>query len=129
MKESMLRDRAKQFAVKIISVCDTVDTRKGRGVLVGQITRSATSIGANVHEANYAQSKADFISKLQIALKECFETEYWLELLKETGCISEETFQQLNAECGLIRKILVKSINTAKKNSEVCPSASEVASQ
>ncbi len=78
MKDSELRTRAKALALKIIAVCDDVDTRKGRGVLVNQITRSATSIGANIHEASYASSKADFINKLHIALKECIETEYWI---------------------------------------------------
>ena len=71
MKNSELRTRAKTLALQIISVRDTVDTRKGRGVLVNQIIRSATSIGANIHEANYASSKADFINKFHIALKEC----------------------------------------------------------
>ncbi len=74
MKDSELRTRGKTLALKVISVCDNVDTRKGRGVLVNQITRSATSIGANICEANYASSKADFINKFHIALKECSET-------------------------------------------------------
>jgi four helix bundle protein len=81
MKDSELRTRAKALALHIITVCDEVDTRKGRGVLVNQIVRSATSIGANIHEANYAASKADFINKFHIALKECCETEYWIEML------------------------------------------------
>ena len=81
MKDSELRTRAKALALHIIAVCDEVDTRKGRGVLVNQIVRSATSIGANIHEANYAASKADFINKFHIALKECGETEYWIEML------------------------------------------------
>ena len=78
MRESELRTRAKRFALNVIAVCDHVDTRKGRSVLLNQLTRSATSIGANIHEANYGASKADFINKLQIALKECVETEYWM---------------------------------------------------
>ena len=89
MKDSELRTRAKTLALKIIAVCDAVDTRKGRGVLVNQITRSATSIGANIHEANYASSKADFINKFHIALKECAETEYWLEMLVGSNCIDK----------------------------------------
>lgn len=71
MKDSELRSRAKAFALHVISVCDGIDSRKGRGVLINQITKSATSIGANLHEANYGSSKQDFINKLQIALKEC----------------------------------------------------------
>ena len=115
MKDSELRTRAKNIALKIISVCDTIDTKKGRGVLVNQITRSATSIGANIHEANYASSKADFINKFHIALKECCETEYWIEMLVGSGCITDDISKQLLQECGVIRRMLVKSINTAKK--------------
>ena len=116
MKDSELRSRAKTLALHVIAICDTVDTRKGRGVLVNQITRSATSIGANIHEANYASSKADFINKFHIALKECSETEYWIDLLAGTQAITEETAHALLQECGVIRRMLVKSINTAKSN-------------
>ena len=114
MKDSELRIRAKALALKVISVCDSVDTKKGRGVLVNQIIRSATSTGANIHEANYASSKADFINKFHIALKECSETEYWVEMLVGSNCISEEVSKELLQECGVIRRMLVKSINTAK---------------
>ena len=114
MKDSELRTRAKNLALKVISVCDNIDARKGRGVLVNQITRSATSIGANIHEANYASSKADFINKFHIALKECAETEYWLEMLVGSNCITVEISKELLQECGVIRRMLVKSINTAK---------------
>ena len=118
MKDSELRTRAKTFALHIIHVCDEIDTKKGRGVLVNQIIRSATSIGANIHEANYASSKADFINKFHIALKECAETEYWIEMLIGSNCIEEKIANQLLQECGVIRKILVKSITTAKNNKE-----------
>ncbi len=118
MKDSELRSRAKALALKVISVCDTIDTRKGRGVLVNQITRSATSIGANIHEANYGASKADFINKFHIALKECVETEYWVEMLVGSNCIAEECAKELLRECGVIRRMLVKSINTAKENTQ-----------
>ena len=116
MKDSELRTRAKALALKVISVCDTVDSKKGRGVLINQIVRSATSIGANIHEANYASSKADFINKFHIALKECVETEYWIEMLVGSNCVSEEISENLLQECGVIRRMLVKSINTAKGN-------------
>ena len=116
MKDSELRTRAKAFALHIIAVCDEVDTRKGRGVLVNQIVRSATSIGANIHEANYAASKADFVNKLHIALKECEETEYWIEMLVGSNAISEQAAKELLQECGVIRRMLVKSITTAKEN-------------
>ncbi len=116
MRDSELRTRAKALALKIIAVCDDVDTRKGRGVLVNQITRSATSIGANIHEASYASSKADFINKLHIALKECIETEYWIEMLVGSNCIAEECANKLLQDSGVIRRMLVKSITTAKQN-------------
>lgn len=99
MKNSELRTRAKTFALHIIAVCDEIDTRKGRSVLVNQIIRSATSIGANVHEANYASSKADFINKFHIALKECAETEYWVEMLIGCNAITDETAHALLQEC------------------------------
>ncbi|MBQ8202765.1 MAG: four helix bundle protein [Clostridia bacterium] len=116
MKDSELRNRAKALALHIISVCDNVDTRKGRSVLVNQIVRSSTSIGANIHEANYAVSRADFINKFHIALKECSETEYWIEMLLGSRTIDEKSAKELLQECGIIRRILVKSITTAKKN-------------
>ena len=116
MKDSELRARAKAFAIHIVSVCDGVDNRKGRGVLINQITRSATSIGANIHEANYGSSRSDFVNKLHIALKECIETEYWIDMLLGCGCISDDVARELINECGVIHRMLVKSINTAKEN-------------
>ncbi len=87
--------------------------------MTNQLERTATSIGANVHEANYAHSKADFISKLQIALKECYETEYWLELFQKSSMIDTAIAKSLFEKCGTIRRILIASINTAKKNSSI----------
>ena len=116
MKDSELRTKSKNFALNVISITDNIDTKKGRGVIVNQIIRSATSIGANIHEANYAASKADFINKLHIALKECEETEYWIEILVGIEAITEDIAKQLLQENGLIRRMLVKSINTAKDN-------------
>jgi len=115
MKQSEIRNRSKAFALKIISICDGIDTKKGRGVLVNQIIRSSTSIGANAYEANYGASLSDFINKLQIALKECHETEYWIDMLYSVGCIDEELFKGLTNDCGIIRRMLVKSITTAKE--------------
>ena len=111
-----MRIRTKALALHIIAVCDDVDTKKGRGVLVNQIVRSATSIGANIHEANYAVSKADFVNKFHIALKECNETEYWIDILLGARAINEEVAKDLLQECGVIRRMLVKSINTVKNN-------------
>ena len=81
--------------------------------------RSATSIGANIHEAQYAQSAKDFISKLEIAQKEAYETEYWLELLFETNCIAENDYKKLHNDCGTIRRMLISSIKTIKTNHNI----------
>ena len=83
-------------------------------VLINGLLWCATSIGANLHEAQYAQSKNDFISKLEIAQKECYETEYWLELLFETNCILEEKYKKMQNECGAIRRMLISSLKTVK---------------
>ena len=74
------------------------------------------SIGANIHEAQYAQSRPDFIAKLQIALKECYETEYWIEIAQKAGLISSEVAKNVLHDCGSIRRMLISSINTAKEN-------------
>ncbi len=113
MAESKLRDLSVEFSVKIIKLCENI---KGHYSLTNQLERSGTSIGANIHEANYAHSKNDFIAKLQIALKECYETEYWLELFVKSGLLDKEQVKELYNNCGTIRKILISSINTAKKN-------------
>ena len=102
------------FSVAIVNLCDSI---KGKSAIVNQLLRSGTSIGANIHEANYASSKADFIAKMQIALKECHETEYWLRLFVKTNIISEEVYSKLSNDSGKIRRILISSINTAKANS------------
>lgn len=111
MAESKLRDLFTDFAVSIIKLCDTI---KGHYSLVNQLERSAASIGANIREANYAHGKADFIAKLQIALKECYETEYWLELFVKSEILPREKVAGLYTQCGTIRRILIASINTAK---------------
>lgn len=113
MAESKLRSLSVEFSVKIIKLCETI---KGHYSLTNQLERSGTSIGANIHEANYAQSKNDFISKLQIALKECYETEYWLELFVKSDLLDRDMAKEIYNECGTIRKMLISSINTAKKN-------------
>ena len=93
MADSILRDKAKEFAKEIVFACRDMKKDKKESVLINQILRSATSIGANIHEAQYAQGTKDFISKFEIALKECNESEYWLELLFETGAIPENDFK------------------------------------
>ncbi len=113
MSKSKLRNISTDFAVDVIKLCETI---KGHYSLVNQLERSATSIGANIREANYAHSKADFIAKLQIALKECYETEYWLELFLKSDILNSETASCFYNQCGTIRRILIASINTAKEN-------------
>ena len=111
MSENLVLDFSMQFAVDIVNLCDSM---KGKSVLTNQLLRSGTSIGANIHEANYASSKADFIAKMQIALKECYETEYWLKLFVKTNMISTDIYSKLSNESGKIRRLLIASINTAK---------------
>ncbi len=113
MAENKLAELSVDFAVDVLKLTDGI---KGHYALVNQLERSATSIGANIREARYAQSRADFISKLQIALKECYETEYWLELLQKAGFASGETIKELMRTCGAVRRMLISSVNTAKGN-------------
>lgn len=113
MKENRLVELSMDFSIKTIKLCEQIT---GHYALVNQLERSATSIGANIHEANYAHGKPDFVAKLQIALKECYETEYWIELFVKSGIIERETVKGLYNQCGTIRRILISSLNTAKGN-------------
>ena len=117
MAESVMLNKAKSFAVEIVNVCNNVRETKRESVLTRQLIRSGTSIGANIHESKYAYGTADFIFKMQIALKECYESEYWLELLNKTGYIDDEQFKKMVNDCGQIRRMLISSINTIKENS------------
>ena len=111
MHENKLADLSMAFAVDILKMCDNI---KGHYSLINQLERSATSIGANIREAKYAHSKSDFVAKLQISLKECYETEYWLELMKRSDIMAD--VDELLHTCGTIRRMLISSINTVKKN-------------
>ena len=113
MAESKLRTLSVDFAVQILSLVKYLKSQH-ETIVSNQIGRAGTSIGANIHEAQYAHGKADFIAKLQIGLKETNETSYWLELLLKTNYIDEERYQELNNSCSQIRVMLIKSINTAK---------------
>ena len=113
MKEKTIKELAVDLTVEATFACDQI---KGKTVFTNQLLRSCSSIGANAHEAKYAQSKADFISKLEIALKECYETEYWLELLYKIGALDPMRYSELNEMCGTIRRKLIASVTTAKKN-------------
>ena len=115
--KNILREETINFAIEVSDICDSI---KGCSVYTNQLLRCSSSIGANLHEVKYAQSKADFINKLEIALKESFETEYWLELLFRKSKINELTYKNLINKCGTIRRKLIASITTVKsKNQEI----------
>ena len=113
MAESKLRTLSVDFAVQILNLVKFLKSQH-ETIVSNQIGRAGTSIGANIHEAQYAHGKPDFIAKLQIALKEASETSYWLELLLKTNYIDEANYQELDNDCTQIRVMLIKSINTAK---------------
>ena len=115
MEEKTIKELAVELTVEVTELCDKI---KAKTVFTNQLLRSCSSIGANAHEAKYAQSRADFISKLEISLKECYETEYWLEILYKVHSLSEEQYKTVSGKCGTIRRKLITSITTAKKNSE-----------
>ena len=113
MAESKLRTASMSFAVQILALVKELKEKR-ESVISNQIARSGTSIGANIFEANYAQGRKDFISKLEIALKEASETEYWLELLHQTNYIDDARYKELSNQCATIRVMLVASCRTAK---------------
>lgn len=113
MAENKLADLSTEFAVRILDLTDNI---KGHYALSNQLERSGTSIGANIREAKYAHSRPDFIAKLQIALKECYETEYWMEIAFKAGLLSGEQVKSILHDCGSLRRMLISSITTAKEN-------------
>ena len=117
MKENKLAELSLDFSVDIINLVKQLKEKR-ETVISNQIGRSGTSIGANIHEAKYAQGKKDFLSKLEIALKEANETGYWLELLHRTGYIDEQTYQSVSSKCSTIRILLITSCNTIKGSSD-----------
>ncbi|MBR4336521.1 MAG: four helix bundle protein [Clostridia bacterium] len=114
MDERSIKEHAVELTVTISEMCDQI---KAKSVFTNQLLRSCSSIGANAHEAKYAQSRADFVNKLEIALKECYETEYWLEVLYKVGSLSDEQYTTVSDKCGRIRRKLIASITTAKHES------------
>ena len=117
MSESKLRELSMDLSVEIIGLVKYLKSNH-ESVIANQIGRSGTSIGANIHEAQYAQGKKDFISKLEIALKEASETGYWLELLYRTGYIDDLKYQMLSDKCATLRVMLISSCRTAKSNQD-----------
>jgi four helix bundle protein len=116
MKESILREKSYQFALRIIKLYKYIVADKNEYVLSKQILRSGTSIGANIEEASQGQSKADFIHKLSIAQKESFETDYWLRLLRDSEYLTEAQANSLLNDCRELQKLITSSIKTAKSN-------------
>ena len=117
MSENKLLDLSFEFAVAIVNLVDSVTVPKS-SYMTDQLARAGTSVGANIHEAQYAQSKKDFVSKLEIALKESNETSYWLKLMCETRRIDAQTYQYAEKLCGNIRRLLIASCKTAKENNK-----------
>ena len=115
MQDNKLVDLSFEFAKSIVNLVDNIKAPKS-SYMIDQLARSGTSVGANIHEAQYAHSKADFIAKLEIALKEASETSYWLKLLMETGRINNSEYQNAEKLCGNIRRLLIASCSTAKNN-------------
>ena len=114
MADSILRTKAKDFAKSIVLLCRKMKQNGVEAALVNQLLRCGTSVGANIHEAQYAQGTKDFISKFEIALKECNESDYWLELLYETDSITETDFRNYKALCIELRRMLVSTVTTLK---------------
>ena len=114
MTDSILRTKSKEFAKKIVFLCRELKQKGIESSLTSQLIRSGTSIGANLHKAQYAQGTKDFISKFEIALKECNESEYWLELLFEINGISREQYEMFSKDCIELRRMLVSSVTTLK---------------
>ena len=114
--ENGVKDKSKKFAVRIIRFCQYLNGEKREYVMSRQILRSGTSIGANIREASEGQSKADFISKMSIALKEASETEYWLELLYETEYMSAEQYESMRTDCNELVKMLTSIVKTSRQN-------------
>ena len=117
MSDNKLLDLSLEFSVVIVDLVDHINVPKS-AYMTEQLGRAGTSIGANIHEAQYAQSRKDFISKLEIALKESNETSYWLKLMCETKRIDTATYQYTEKLCGNIRRLLIASCKTAKENTK-----------
>ena len=114
MADSVLRIKSKEFAKDIVFLCRALKQFGIENALINQLLRCGTSVGANIHEAKYAQGTKDFISKFEIALKECNESEYWLELLFETNSLTEADFKDFHNKCIELRRMLVSSVTTLK---------------
>jgi four helix bundle protein len=107
--------KSKKFAIRIYNLCKHLDETKHEYILSKQLLRSGTSIGANLTEAQYAISKKEFLQKITISLKECAETGYWLELLKDTSIITPDQYESVNTDCTTILKLLISISKSTKQ--------------
>lgn len=112
----MISEKTYRFAVRIVKLCQLLRRDRNESIISRQLERSGISIRANVTEGQQGQSRADFIAKLSIALKETSETKYWLELLYDTGYLTSKEFQSIHSDCIEIEKILASILKTTKKN-------------
>ena len=116
MRENLLIDKSLVFAARIVKLYQYLTKSKKETIISKQLIRSGTSIGANINEANYGNSKADFISKMHIALKETAETEYWIKLLALSDYIDKDLSESLINDCTEVKRMLISTINTAKSS-------------
>ena len=114
MQDSILKDKSKAFAIRVVKLYQYLQSEKNEYVLSKQMLRSGTSIGANIHEAFFGQSKRDFTAKMQIALKEAAETQYWLELLTDTHYINRTESESILKDCSELAKMLHATVKTSK---------------
>ena len=113
-QDSVLLRKSKKFAVRVVKLYQYLRKTKREDVMSKQLLRSGTSVGANVHEGAYGQSKADFTAKMSIALKEAVETEYWLDLLYETEYLTEEQYESIRADCGELARMLISTVKSSR---------------
>ena len=118
-ENNLIAEKSMSFAIRIVNLYKYLLEEKSEAVMSKQLIRSGTSIGANVREAIYAQSRKDFVSKIGISLKEASETEYWLELLSKTGYLTDEQYQSIQSDCGEIAKMLIATLKSSKVNGKV----------
>ena len=116
MAESILSEKSLEFAAQTVKFCVQLNQSKKEGIITKQLIRSSTSIGANINEANYGVSRADFIAKMQIAMKEAAESEYWLKLLYKAEYVKENDVSSLINLCKELERMLISTLKTAKSN-------------
>ena len=112
--DNAIKEKSFSFSVRIVKLCKFLREEKKEYVMSRQLLRAGTSVGANIAEAQHAQSRPDFLSKLNIALKEAAETDYWLRLLYETDYLTEEQFKSIYSNCDEIESILISIVKTVK---------------